>query len=209
MAAEEGITVPRSPGDGTAFHCSAEWHLAKAKSKFTPLVYSLALKIAGGDGSWHASEVNVAEYFECSRASIIRAYAELVEMGFFILVRSGAKTLREDGRFGAGLYRILSHDTWAKEHPGQCTAKLQFPWTGEAHESPRDRLGQALYRASGYRFPVKDLHFLMKFVVDPGKATEAGVVEAMLTEIAAYHQPLSQRRLRNCLMRRLCPEKFV
>ncbi len=184
--------------ENDSFHCSAEWHIARLKSSYALAVYGLALKVAGGDGGvWHAAEKNVAEYFGCSRFSIMRAYAEIEKLGFFIKVRGAPETRREDGQFSSGIYRVLSHDTWAKDHPGQCTTKMEMPWSGEPHTTERDRLGQEMFRQSGLKFSVKELNILL------ARGTAGEIVAALDGVVAGYPAILTGRRARNRILKKL------
>jgi hypothetical protein len=62
---------------------------------------------------------------------------ELERAGFFVVIRKKP--------FESTVYKVLSHDEWAEQHPDQCVQKIAFPWSGEAG----DELGRRLYAASG------------------------------------------------------------
>lgn len=127
----------------TAFHCCAEWHLARLKSPTTALVYPFALRIATNSGKFACSAISVSHFLGVHRTTVLRAYQELTTLGFFELL--------EHGMFDTNIYRVLRHNEWADQHPGLCAVKVEYPWTGEG-----DPLGQRLYAASGGRVKFKD-----------------------------------------------------
>jgi hypothetical protein len=144
----------------TRFHCSVEWHLALLEGRFTGLIYSFAYRIAGTGGSFHASAINVAEFFHCHRNAVLRSYKQLEQAGFFVVKRPALKLRQGDGRFTTTIYEVLSHKEWARKHPGECAAKETFPWSGEEFSTRREQMGQALYRVTGFRYTAKELNWL-------------------------------------------------
>jgi len=153
----ETVKTPTQPSEGdeqlaqkeqqgiieTNFHCGSEWHLSRLDSRAAALVHPFALRISKGSKRFAASATSVAQFFGLHRTTILRAYHELNELGFFELL--------EYGMFDTNIYRVLNHTEWAKEHPGLCTMKAEFPWTGEG-----DPLGPRLFAASGCRVKFKE-----------------------------------------------------
>jgi hypothetical protein len=119
-----------------SFHCSVEWHLRRAVSKFAPILYSWAGRLSSSSGNFFPSVPNIADYFFVDRATVFRALQELEEEGWLEVLQ------REPGRPVS--YRVVPHDEWQRQNPGCCVEKETFPWTGEG-----DPLARALYAASG------------------------------------------------------------
>jgi hypothetical protein len=130
----------------SSYHCCAEWHLA-ILSPSCRLVYPFAFRISKTSGRFSCSATNVARFFRCDERTIRRAYKELEKLGFFVLI--------ERGLFEPHVYKVLSHKEWSQEHPSECTQKEVFPWTGEG-----DKLGQALWAASGCKMRFKDYQMI-------------------------------------------------
>jgi hypothetical protein len=101
-----------SPAATTAFHCSAEWHLARLDRYAVP-IHCLMLKVQ--DDHFFGSEKQMAEYFHAGRRHIHDAVLKLIDSGFVLKIaaRKGNSTI----------YRALTHKEWAENHPGQCAAK--------------------------------------------------------------------------------------
>lgn len=187
----------RLDSDGSHFHCGMEWHLAQMKHSYTALVHPLALRIAGDGGYFHASAVSVADYLKCSRWSVGRAFEELEETEFFVRIRDAGRTRREGGQFTSNTYQVFSHTTWATTHPGQCTVKIEYPWSVEAFESEQNQLGQRLFRVSGFKFSRKDINF---FRATGRSDTEIAV---QLEEMVRSSRGLTQKWARNRLLKAL------
>lgn len=115
-AAEEIEASGKRRSLSTAFHCSADWHLAKL-GKYVALVHALALRVQGDDGFFYGSAPQVAEYFGADDKAIRKAFDTLTETGFFeeVEVREGQSTV----------YRALRHVEWAEKYPGQCAVKRE------------------------------------------------------------------------------------
>jgi len=124
------------------FHCSWEWHIARLPHSVCAVIYSLAFRVSGrreqelSKRYFFASAKSLATYFNYSEGHIGRGLRELEKAGFFQLIARK--------KFRPTHYRVLSHEDWAAKHKGQCTAKVEFPWTGEG-----DPLGQSLWKMSG------------------------------------------------------------
>ena len=120
------------------YHCSPEWHLARlTRTPFAALLYPFAFRISKKSGRFHGSVVGIAQYFEVSRWKVQRAVTGLVNLGFFVVVSKEP--------FSPTVYRVLSHEEWAKAHQERCVVKETFPWTGE----DADELGVRMWNASG------------------------------------------------------------
>ena len=128
--------------DTAAFHCCAERHLARLKPR-AALVYPFALRISKHSKRFACSASSVGDFLGLHRTTVLRAYHQLADIGFFELL--------ERGHFDVNIYRVLRHDEWANEHPGLCATKSEFPWTGDG-----DPLGQKLYAISGARVKFKE-----------------------------------------------------
>jgi hypothetical protein len=125
------------------FYCSSEWHLARLRCPTAALVYPFALRISKNSGKFSCSAISVARFLDVHRTTVLRAYHQLSELGFFELL--------EYGRFDTNIYSVVLHSDWAERHPGRCIQKIQFPWSGEG-----DPLAQQLYAASGGRVKFRE-----------------------------------------------------
>jgi hypothetical protein len=131
---------PKIPAVGISsrYHCSPEWHLAQLRNTpFAGLLYSFALRISKQTHLFHGSVLGIAEYFGVSRWKVQRAIASLVQLEFFVPVAREV--------FAPSTYRVISHNEWAADHPGQCAVKETLPWSAEEG----DELGVRLWNASG------------------------------------------------------------
>ena len=166
---------PGSPAS-TRFHCCSEWHLARLKSPTANLIYTFALRISKTSHRFACSAAGVADFLGLHRTTVLRAYHELRDAGFFELL--------EYGQFDSSIYRVLTHDEWKEKYPGRCTVKEQFPWSGEG-----DPLGRKLYAASGCRVMFKE------FQVNNYRKTgvDEATIVALFTEwregLGKYRQP--------------------
>lgn len=133
------------------YHCTAEWHISRMKSRWALAVYNFALRISDKSGRFFCSAEKLSNYFKCNEKSIRRAFKELLDAGFFELTHQGF--------FEPNGYKPVRHPSWAEKHPGCCVTKLEFPWSGEC-----SRLGQALWSASGgqARFATYQVEFLKR-----------------------------------------------
>jgi hypothetical protein len=125
------------------FYCSSEWHLASL-SRAASLIYSWALRIQKNSGRFRVSPGKASDYFRISVRAAARAYAELRNLGFFVLLESGKQ------KFEASIFTVLTHSQWQKSHPGNCVEKFDFPWSAE-----RDELQKALSAAADGRIPFR------------------------------------------------------
>jgi len=119
------------------FHCGVEWHLAQL-CLICALIHPFALRLSRNSRKFACSAARVAEYFGVSVRTVQRAYRELKNSGFFILVESG------QDKFEPSVYQVLTHAEWAARNPGKCVEKIAYQWTAEG-----DSLGKALWAASG------------------------------------------------------------
>jgi biotin operon repressor len=124
------------------YYCSAEWHLAKLKSRYASLIYSLALRLSKSSGKFFGSGVNLGNYFGCHRNTVYKAIDELQDSGLFVLI--------SQGYFEAKTYHVLTHEEWATKYPNECANKLEFAWSSE----DSDQLGKQLYATSGGKVTV-------------------------------------------------------
>jgi hypothetical protein len=141
------VNTMSNPDEGLAsiselsrYYCSPEWHLAQLKN--TPIagtLYTFMCRIAKSTGIFHGSVVGLAQYFHVSRWKIQRALQALVKLGFLLV--------QDAEPFQPTVYRVISHQVWAEQHPDSCVVKESFPWSGEEG----DELGVRLHNASGGR----------------------------------------------------------
>jgi hypothetical protein len=132
--AGENLRLARS----YAFECCEQWHLADL-SPVCSLIYPFAYKLTRHTTKpFFPSARTLAGYFDRSESQIRRGLKELLELGFFELIRAG--------KFQTNTYRVLGHTEWAKIHPGQCASKETFPYTNDG-----DPLGQELWAETGGR----------------------------------------------------------
>jgi biotin operon repressor len=122
----------------TEYHCTAEWHLSRMRSKYAAPVYGFALRLSRKSGSFYASQIRLSEYFGCSRRTIWAAVQELEAIGFFVRISRS--------RFRTTVFTVLDHGTWAKRNPGKCPSKIEMPWSAEGQV-----LGRELHAISGGR----------------------------------------------------------
>jgi hypothetical protein len=99
-----------------AFHCSAEWHLAKL-GKYPALVHALILRIQTEERDFFGSNDQIAEYFGADGKTIRRVLDVLVDTGFVEVIeeRVGESTI----------YRALTHKEWAAKYPSRCCVKKE------------------------------------------------------------------------------------
>jgi hypothetical protein len=136
------------------FHCGWEWHMRELRNVPAVLIYSLASRLTAKktakkeneDKIFDAAAKTTALSFGLNATTVRRAIKPLCKLGFFEkLGRS---------RHGTNKYRVISHDEWAKKHPGQCA--IFQPWsesceteeTGEAKQplKPKAAAGKLRYR---------------------------------------------------------------
>lgn len=99
-------------------HCSAEWHLRK-NAKACAL-YSLALRITdGGKTSLHLSIRQICKYFGWGQTSVVAAFRECEDRGFFVRTSTG-----HGGKLGqpdfANTYEVRLHSTIARSSTSAC-----------------------------------------------------------------------------------------
>jgi hypothetical protein len=126
-----------------AFHCSAEWHLAKIKSNIATLLYNHARRLSKDSGVFSASVGNVAHYFRVHPNSVSWAIKKLLAAEFFILLKSGKDW------FETSDYRVVDHTEWAAQHANGCCQKEDFGWANR-------QLGQLMFAASGQKIKLRD-----------------------------------------------------
>ncbi|HWY54256.1 MAG TPA: hypothetical protein VNZ03_07320 [Terriglobales bacterium] len=99
-----------------AFHCSAEWHLAKL-GKYPGLVHALILRIQTEERDFFGSNDQIAEYFGADEKTVRRVLDVLVDTGFVEVIeeRVGESTI----------YRALTHKEWAAKYPSRCCVKRE------------------------------------------------------------------------------------
>jgi hypothetical protein len=130
---------------GSYYHCSAEWHLWQLKDRkdvrttLAAVLYPFAYRLSKDSGVFHASAVRIAEHFRTSEWTVLRAMDALTKAGFLVVINKEY--------FQASIYRVVSHEEWARAHPEQCLVKADYPWSGEEG----DELGVQLYTKSGGR----------------------------------------------------------
>jgi hypothetical protein len=83
------------------------------------------------------SAASVADFFEVSPRTVQRAFGELRELGFFVLIESGKRL------FEKSVYGVLTHKQWAQRNPGCCTTKHSDAYADEYE------LDKRLWAASG------------------------------------------------------------
>jgi hypothetical protein len=161
--------TPESKAPEKNFYCTTEWHLAHFKSNVAAMIYGFACKIARESGKFSVSVESCAEYFDLDPRAVRKAYHELAERGWFVLVMSGD--------YAPNVYQpILKHEEWAKSHDGECCVKIEFPWTVD-----NDPFGQRLFAATGSKPQLKahiKRHHLMALRKNMSKSgsTESEVV---------------------------------
>ena len=130
---------------GSYYHCSAEWHLIRLrdtnarKAPFAAILYPFAYRISNESGRFYCSAVRIAQHFEVSTWTVLRAMEALTLGGFFEIISKEP--------FQPTLYHVVPHSDWAKSHPGYCAVKETFPWSDEKD----DKLGVRLSNVGGGR----------------------------------------------------------
>lgn len=160
------------------YHCSYEWHIARL-SPVCSLIYPFAFRVSGGmdtslaDRRFYGSAGSLATYFDYSECQVRRGLLELEEIGFFQLIARK--------KFKPTQFRVLSHDDWKVKHKENCTAKSQYPWTGEG-----DSLGRSLWKISGGQVKFRDFQVkgLRNLGVDESK---------VVAEFSTYWDQTGQR----------------
>jgi hypothetical protein len=142
----------RPPTRLSSFYCSPEYHLQRMRSGLAPSLWGWGRRLSSVSECFWPSINQIAEYFNRDRTTVMRALFELVgEEWAEVIDSEPGKTVN---------YRFLSHDEWAKKHPGKCVVKERMPWDGEG-----DVLGARLYAISGGRakFLPNQMNGLRKF----------------------------------------------
>jgi hypothetical protein len=124
-----------------SIYCSAEWHLARFQgegTKYAPLIYNLAFRLADKSGRFWPSVPQLARYFNAPEKYIREAIHLLLESGFFVVLSA------EKGKSVA--YRPVPHSEWAEAHPGFCIHKDKLPF-GDG-----DELGCSLFAIADGRY---------------------------------------------------------
>lgn len=127
------------------YHCSVEWHLWQLKTRkgiktpFATVLYAFAYHLSKDSGVFYASAVRIAEHFNTSVWSVIRAMDALTIAGFFCVISKE--------NFRSTMYRVVSHVDWAEAHPGQCVKKAALSKSG----MKKDELGVRLHAKCGGR----------------------------------------------------------
>jgi len=125
------------------FYCTTEWHLAHFKSNVAGMIYGFACKIARESGKYAVSVESCADYFDLDPRAVRKAYHELSEEGWFVLLTVGY--------YAPNVYQPMQkHDDWAKAHIGRCCVKTEFPWTVD-----NNSFGQRLFAATGSKPQLK------------------------------------------------------
>src|SRR6266436_7174519 len=107
------------------FLCSPEWHIMRLDSAVdaTLALYALAIRLThAGKKNYHASVPQLMHHFDRSESTFHRAYGNLRNLGFFILLESG------QFNWESNVFRVLTHEEWAEEHPNQCAVKIDNNW---------------------------------------------------------------------------------
>jgi hypothetical protein len=121
------------------YHCTAEWHFARLRSRYTSLLHGFAMRLSNQSGSFYCSQSNLAKYFGCSRRTIWTAIQGLEGSGFFLRTFPNCP-------FYTNVYTVFDHRTWADRNPGKCVTRIEMPWSKEGQA-----LGSRLHAISGGR----------------------------------------------------------
>jgi hypothetical protein len=102
-------------------------------------LYSLAYRITRAcKNKYRASVPQLMHHFGRSESTFHRAYGNLRDLGFFLLLESG------QGTWESNVFRVLTHEEWAEAHPNQCAVKIDNNW-----QDGFDPLGIELFNVSG------------------------------------------------------------
>ena len=107
----------------TEYHCNAEWHLSRLRSKYASLLHSFALHMSFNSERFYCSQVHLAAYFGCSRRAIWAAIHDLEGAGFFVRISSSP--------FHTNVYAVLDHPNWAEINAGKCTTIVRLKRPGQ------------------------------------------------------------------------------
>jgi hypothetical protein len=112
-------------------HCNAEWHLRENQRAY--LIYTIALRIAKGTGSFFVSQPRLAEFFGWDLKTVRAAFKALRDSGLLTLLRGGRGG---DGQASfANVYSVTTHAKLSKfEHPCR-----PLPETGTLTNKAEDR----------------------------------------------------------------------
>jgi len=105
--------------------------MRKLRSVPAILIYQLAARVTAKKRTriFKPAVETVAEYLAIYPSTVRRAIKQLCRLGFF--ERLGMS------EYGTNRYRVISHDEWAKKHPGQCVIYRPY----EEPEEPESPLG--------------------------------------------------------------------
>jgi hypothetical protein len=109
----------------TEFYCSPEWHIMRLGSAVDAslALYSLAYRVTRAcKGKYRGSVPQLMHHFGRSESTFRRAYANLRNLGFFSLIKSGKEN------WEANVFQVLTHEDWAEAHPNRCAVKLDNNW---------------------------------------------------------------------------------
>jgi hypothetical protein len=111
----------------------------RRKNPFCGRLLAFAYRLSKGSGVFCASAVRIAEHFGISKWTVLRAMEALTTAGFFVVINKEY--------FQSSMYRVVSHEEWARAHPACFVVKVEYPWSDKIG----DELGVHLYTKSGGR----------------------------------------------------------
>jgi hypothetical protein len=126
-ARRTGLRPTNPDEEDSPVQCNAEWHFARFSgegSKIAPLIYGMAMRVAGDGGTWSLSAQKIAAFLNVEKDDYVYAAIDLlVAAGFFEVIEEmlGRPTK----------YRPIGHRQWAAKHSGFCTVKHEFPFQDE------------------------------------------------------------------------------
>ncbi len=128
-------------------HCSTEYHFARMTgrgSRFAPLLYNVALRIAGDGGLFMMSIQTLVPYLNVMKDEGLYAAASL-------LVESGLWEVAEHEAGKPKKYRVWNHESWSEKNDGVycCKKAAPFPFTEPTRENA---IGRILYAIMGEKF---------------------------------------------------------
>ncbi len=132
---------------GGGYKCGMHYHFP-IKRAVCAKTYELAMQVTAKSDRrvfWVSAEQRARDWGVDDK-TVRRGDEDLVKLGFFELLEARA--------FQSNQYLVITHDEWAKRHPGKCLQREVMPWS----EDVQDPLATMLYKASRRRLKVFPAH---------------------------------------------------
>ena len=132
---------------GGGYKCGMHYHFPVDRAVCAK-TYELAMQITarGGERVFWVSAERRARDWQVDERTVRRGDKELVRLGFFEPLDATP--------FQSNRYLVITHEQWAKRHPGKCLEREVMPWSDEV----QDGLAVTLHKASRGRMKFFNRH---------------------------------------------------